>query len=301
MPRVARGIIAVGVAIAGVAGCAQVLGIESDRHLSAAPDTGVAPTTDAGSPEAAPPADVVTIDAAGLPSNFACLGDPVPPTPDGSVMVEFFLNNVSGASSSTTGTPVPGTLIHPCNKLDILCSSPFPGATTDDGGLALLSVPGGFDGYYEAISDAGYTPAVLSRTPALVDEYASQGVADISLLSAGAGLAGLQQDPSLSIAIVTVADCTSTPAENMVISVEEPGPNEQVVYLVNNLPNKGATKTDLASGSALIFNVPAGSLVVSASFATDGGLLMRQVTTIARQNWVTFVQLRPDQATVTPL
>ena len=297
--------VAIGLAIAivGIAGCASVLGIDSDRHVvEGPPDTGT-PVVDAGPPDTGPPADAGSgLDAAAIPTNWSCLADPEPTIPTGDLQLDIFFNDVGGNSSSstTTGTPVPDMLVHYCNKLDINCGNPSTDVLTDDGGVAHLIVPGGFDGYYEGISDAGYTPAILSRTPQISNEYSTQGVANIGLLTAGAGLAGVGQQPDLSIAIVTAADCTTTPAAGISFTVAAQAQGEEVVYLVNNLPTKGATQTDSQSGSALIFNVPPGTLTVSAAFA-DTGIPIRTVTTLGRQGWVTFIQIRPDQASHSPI
>ena len=48
---------------------------------------------------------------ASVPSNWACLQQPVPDKPDGSVQIEFFMNSASGNSSAgggDIGTPSPG-------------------------------------------------------------------------------------------------------------------------------------------------------------------------------------------------
>ena len=56
------------------------------------------------------------------------------------------------------------------------------------------------------------------------------------------------------------------------------------------------SQTDnLVSGTALIFNVPSGNLTVTASFAATGQAI-RTVSALAREGWVTYVDIRPDQA-----
>ena len=292
--RVARIGIAVFILICGIAGCATVLGVDADRHLVADPDGGRTPTTDDAAEDAG--------SFPGVPPIWECLNGASPPTPSGNVEVEFFFNNSSGNSSSgneDVGTPVPGADVHACNLLDVGCAYPFSDVVTNDGGVALLTVPAGFTGYYE-MQAANFTPTILSRTKQYTSEYQAQGVADLTLLSAGAGFAGVTQDPNLTIAIVTVFDCATNPAANITFAVPKAGPGEQVVYLLSNLPTQSATSTDIVSGSALIFNVPAGTLTVTAFFAATNEPI-RTVSAIAREGWVTYVDIRPDQATHPPI
>ena len=278
-------------------GCASVLGVESDRYL-VAPDTGASDTGTPG-PQGDAASDAGAGDGSAYPPGWECLGPPPPAVPSGNVQVKFLLSDVTNATSGSQGTPIAGADVHACAKLDTGCATPFADTTSDDAGAALVTLPGGFSGYFE-IHAANFTPAIVSRPPQYVSQTQQQGMADLSLLSAGAPLAGVTQDPNLSIAIVSALDCTTNPAEGIVFYVGSPGPGEQVVYLSNNLPSKSATQTDTASGSALIFNVPAGTLSVTAAFATTGTSI-RTVTSLARKNWVTLMVIEADQATRPPL
>jgi hypothetical protein len=281
--------------VAGIAGCATVLGIDADRHITLDPVDGQTPATDEAGDDAGP--------FPGVPANWACLNNPIPKKPTGSVQLEFFFNSASGNASSgngDVGTPVPGADVHACNLLDVGCQYPFSDQTTDDAGIAVETVPIGFSGYYE-MHATNFTPTILSRTPQYSSEYQSQGVANLTLLSAGAGFAGVTQDPNLSIALVTASDCTTTQAAGIVFSVPKPGPGETVVYLQNNLPTQSATETDSVSGTAMIFNVPpTETLTVTAFFAATNQPI-RTVSAIAREGWVTYVDIRPDQASHQPI
>jgi hypothetical protein len=293
--------------VLALAGCASLLGIDSDRYVAS--DEGGTPLEadvgDAGN--AGDAGDAAPHEAEPTwPAGWSCLNDPVPTAPSGNLELALTFTDVSNASTSgSEGTPVPGADVHACNKLDLSCASPFGDVTTDDAGVADLMVPGGFDGYFEMRAQ-GYTNAILQRTPILASESENQGVAEISLLAEAAPLANLTQNPSLSIALVTAEDCNANVAAGITFEVGSPGLNETVVYLLNNLPSQSATETDSVSGTALIFNVPSGALTVSASFAATK-IPIRTVTTIARAAdpdagvptpWVTYLQIRPDQATV---
>jgi hypothetical protein len=269
--------LAVVVAAGVAAGCSAVLGIDANRYVvESTPDSAV----DAGV--------------------WWCENAPVPDATPGSLKVEMFVNDVSSASSqnSFAGNPIPGASIQACTTLDISCATPISSATTNDAGIALITVPSDFSGYYQLMA-TGFTSAIASRTPQLSDESVQQGMADLALIAAGGGLAGVTADPMLATAIVSILDCNETPASNMVITVGAPGPTEKLVYLANSLPSKSATQTD-ATGSAIIYNATPGTLRLTASFAA-GNKLLRSATTLARVGWVTFVQIRLDQATREPI
>jgi hypothetical protein len=266
-------VVVTGVAMAGVAGgCAAVLGIDSDRHVVAsAPDAG----------------------------GWWCANDPVPDAAPGPFKVAMFVNDVSSASSANSfaGNPIVGAAVVACTTLDIACSTPIASATSNDAGIALITVPSSFSGYYQ-LTAAGFTSAIASRTPQLGDESVQQGMADLALIAAGGGLAGVTIKPNLATAIVSVLDCNEAPASNMLIQVDGPTAGEQLVYLADSLPSASATETD-STGSAIIYNVPAGTLRLTASFADQQPL--RSISTLARVGWVTFVQIRLDQSMRVPL
>ena len=232
-----------------------------------------------------------------MPPNWTCLQQPIPAAPAGTVEVEFVLTSGSGTAS------IAGAQVEACNLLDVGCQYPLSPATANNGGVALVTVPGGFSGYYEvnAVNASTFTPAILSRPRQLSSEYAPQSLVTASQLQSAASFVGVTQDPNLGSAVVTVLDCTSTPAAgiNLVIGGAT-GEGEQIVYLENNVPSQVATQTDRVSGSALIFNVPSGTLTVTASFAATGQAILT-ISPIAREGWVTYVEVRPDQATHQPI
>ena len=292
-------LIAMGGGVAFFVGCSAVLGIESDRHFAQAVEAG----DDTGAPDSdiSDTSETSTI-ADAAPSRWACLSDPVPAPAGDSVQSKWHFTDVSTAKNGVNGRPIAGVEIHACTKLDITCGIeaglPGSGGISDDAGAVILSVPGAFDGYYEVHAD-NYTPGIISRAEALSNESVSQGLVDINLLAASAQLAGFTQDPNLAIAIVSVSDCASAIADGVVVEVGSPAPNEPVVYFVNSLPSKSATETDKQAGSAIIFNVPLGTLTVSTKVASNQSPI-RTVSALTRKDWITFVQIRPDQAVVTP-
>ena len=268
-------------------GCSAVLGIESDRHVvvKGETDSGAAVVADAGSDS-------------GVPANWACIDQLPTAAATTPVQLKLFVNDVSTASTNFAGTPIALAEVRACGTLDLVCASPLATATSDDGGIAVLTVPPQFRGYYE-LSANGYTPSLISRPPQNDSEYSQQGVANLTLIALGGQLAGVTADPNLGLAIVSVIDCDNAPAANMIIDVGEQGPGEKIVYLDKSLPTAAAKATD-STGSALVYNAQPGTLTVTAKFA-DTGRTVRSISTLARSKWVTYVQIRLDQATHSPV
>ncbi len=275
--------------VAAIVGCASVLNIDSDRHVDDTADSST-PVDGSMMDTAAPDAGV---DASSWPPGWTCLDNPVPTTPSGNVRLQLHFDDVS------TNGPVVGADVHACEQLDIPCLHPFGGVITDDSGTALLTVVGGFNGYYEF--DAGsFNATLLSRVPQYSDESGQQGMPDAVTISSAYQLAGVTQDTTLGTAIVSVSDCMGNTAGGVAFAVANLGAKGQLFYLKNSLPTMGETQTEAASGSALIFNVPIGTLTITASYFSTQQTL-RIVSTYARQGWVTQVQIRPDQATHQPI
>ena len=300
-----RIVVVVCASLAGVAGCATLLGIDSDRHLAGAGGDGAGPTEDAGPP---PGEDA---------GPFGCLNNPPPPVPDASLEILWFFNNAADIPTTATGNnagpPIPGLTIHACATLDPGCMSPLTAnATTDDAGLVLLKgIPPAFTGYYE-LQAPGFNNTLLSRPPEYHSEYQSQALAPADLIAAGGSFVGITQDPNLAFAVVAAFDCDtsatgSTPAGGIEYDLTgTTGQGEQVVYLVKNTPSLSATQTDSTSGTAIIFNIPVqdagvSSVAFNAIFAATGEAFQQGIIALVRQNWITYVNVKPSQAAWTPI
>ena len=68
-----------------------------------------------------------------------------------------------------------------------------------------------------------------------------------------------------TVRIVSVIDCKLAPASGMLIDVGDPAPTEKTIYFDKSLPSASAKTTD-GTGSAIIFNVPVGTLALTARF-----------------------------------
>jgi hypothetical protein len=310
--RVARAVwVGVCALIAGAAGCASVLGIDADRHVGESDAATLDEVTlDAGTnAEAGPYANV--------PPNWQCLNN-APPGKDAGpvVQVQFQFESASGNSSTVQGnqgTPVPGVSVHACNTLDVGCLSPITSnSISDDAGMATVKVPEAFTGYYE-LKAPNFLNSILARPAQYHSEYQLQGLAPASLVAVGGDFVGIKQDPNSGFVVISALDCGPVPAAGVTFTIEgNVGPNEQVIYLANNLPTTGATQTDSVSGAALVFNVPvvqsddaggstAATLTLRASFASTGQEI-KTVSALVRasQQWMTYVDIRPDQSAWAP-
>jgi hypothetical protein len=282
-------VVAGGVGAVSLGGCSEVLGIQADRYLAeAGPPESDASTMDAPV-EAAPPP----------PPGWQCIDDPPPPPPTGTKQVKYLVNDVSGmhTSGSFVGTPVVGATLQACDRLDFQCQMPMSPTTTDDAGIAFLTVPGGFDGFYQVTANA-YAPSLVVRAPQIHDEYSQMPLVSANTLALGEQVVGVMQDPNNAIGVATVQDCSSNPAPGVTVEIATPTPNEKLVYFQDTLPTTTATSTD-KTGTAMIFNVPPGTLTVTAYL--PGHRPIRTVSASMRAGWVTFVQVRLDQSDVLPL
>jgi hypothetical protein len=275
---------------AAAGGCSSLLGIESDRYLAASDSA----TIEAAGDDAGADAPDVTVE----PPGYACLNDPVPSPAPAPLELAFFLNDVSSASSadSFAGSPLVGATAMACSTLDLTCAHPITSGTSNDGGIAILGgLPSGFDGYYQ-VQAPNYPSAILARPHLLQSEQVEQGLVSNTVLTVGPALVGVTQDPNNTIAIVSVFDCSSATASGITVSIGAPAPNEKLFYFENSLPTAAATSTD-STGSAIIFNVPPGTIAVTATLPNSTQTLPT-MTAITRVGWVSFVAIRPYQATV---
>jgi hypothetical protein len=263
-------IVAAAFGVAALAACSAILGVESDRYVA---------TTDGGD------------DAGGGGPDWSCLGAPTPDAGTGVVTVKFFLNDVTTAQSSGSfaGDAIVDASLQACNKLDFSCGKPLLETSTDDGGIAFAQVPAGFDGYYE-VRATDFPPSILKRSPQIASESIMQGLANSSLIALGASFAQVDVDSGLAFVVVTAADCQTNPAPGVTFQVAPLGEKEKLVYLENSLPSPSATETDF-TGSAIVYNVPAGTVSLTGTIAATGAPLPT-VSAIARDGWATFIQVR---------
>jgi hypothetical protein len=202
--------------------------------------------------------------------------------------MHIFFNDATNAQSSTSfeGSPIVGAKVHWCLRLDLNCAQPSADVITDNAGIARFNVPGGFDGYYE-LRGTGFSPFIFALPPQFVGETFQGGIVDGKTMTLAGQLVGIEQNATLSQAVVSAVDCNSIAAPGVVFDIKG-GPNARLVYLSNSLPSLAATQSD-ETGSAFVFNVSPGTFEVTSTLI-DGSKFIRKGTSLTRSGWVTFMQ-----------
>jgi hypothetical protein len=270
------------VLVVAFAGCQSVLGLEGERHL--ADDAGTALTE----------SETTYAAEAGADGDWTCLDTPIAAVTDATFGTTLTLRDAASIDGQVrfSGTPVAGASVKACARLDLDCASPL-GATTSDGpGDASLTVPRGYDGYYEAVG-AGFVPTLYATTRARADERFWVTLIKEEFIGLFTSIVGIEHDPATGMAVLLAEDCATRAASGVTFELSPVGGGSKLVYLVNTLPSITATSTD-ATGGAVMFDAPPGVLVVTAKL---GGRTLRTMSTVIRSGWVTVIQVRADEAT----
>ncbi|HTQ46428.1 MAG TPA: hypothetical protein VMI75_26915 [Polyangiaceae bacterium] len=202
-----------------------------------------------------------------------CVGHVTTPTanPTGTVMTVAL-------SDEGTGAPIAGASVNLCAPNLGLPCVPISSGTTDDAGLASVTIPAtqytpGPTGFIY-IDDGGVYPSILywnfpMSEPNVYLVGPGLTTFDVSLLS---GALNVSVDQSRAIVGVRAFDCDSVPSPGVRFDVTPSDPDTRVFYTKGQNLDLTATETD-AYGVALVVNVPvdAGSVTVTAKPAALGG------------------------------
>lgn len=224
------------------------------------------------------------------------------------------------AADYFSGAPVAGVSVSACASMDIACSPPaVPPVKTDPEGGATLNVPlqpsnmlsSGYSGYLlldPPTGDGGaadYVPSLLFATfPVTEPQYDLTGhrggnpeIANGSIpmatrdefLNALPKLLGTTQDPSLGAVGVYVSDCLTSPAADVRISIDSPADAGLEVRYVG-----GGSATSAKYGAGVIFNVPPGSIMLTAT-PLDLGKPASRATAFVQAGAITGVEMTPTE------
>jgi hypothetical protein len=255
---------------APLAGCSGVLGIESDRTLE--DDNQVT-----------------------LAEQWRCLEDAAPAGSDASMVKQTL--HFYDVTIPKMGKSVPGLSVRACPRIDFDCALPVSETVVSDAeGLAVVSVPSGFNGYYEAFGASSYQPYIIAEEEIHADSYADIPVASLAVAAAYAGAAGAKLEEGMGELLMTVRDCGGVPAAGTSFDVNARGASveeDELIYLVNSLPTPGATETDV-SGAAVIFNLAPGAVNATA-LLSDGGVEIASRSALIRGGWETQMRFYPAQ------
>jgi hypothetical protein len=224
--------------------------------------------------------------------NYACVGvfpDPVPTSEE----IDYTFRVVTFLSEGN----VPDITVNACALDDVDCETPIDTATSDEDGLATVTLPttdGAFDGYLEIeddmllptlvffnppISEAPFGPPNILVLPLETWEGFYDAVAVTPI--AERGQLGLQ-----------ALECPLTPGAGMSFEADTDDIESDAVYIINSIPSLAADATDF-SGLAGIFNVPVGPITVT---GTVDGQEIGTATAFIRAGTLSEVAIYPTPA-----
>jgi hypothetical protein len=240
---------------------------------------------------------------------WACLSAPneIPnPTEHVAVTVTAFdaLQNVTTSPVSdlipVTYSAVSGASIAACPILQPTCPSPVANATANDAGVATMSLPDSFSGFFK-LSASGYLPSatypgnLLAGAATESIPTAMLAIAELNELSAVLGVPVYSDvDSGVGSAFFLAYDCFDHHAAGVTFTLasDAGGPNTVQWYSINTVPSTNATATD-SLGAGGVVNVPVGSLRVTATIAATGQVLgtVNPIVT-AGSTTLSFVRVR---------
>lgn len=267
---------AFGALVLALSGCSDVLGIESERTLD---DRGNELT---------------------LPAEWSCLGEAVPAASSAAMLTQTL--HFYDVTVSSMGQPISGLTVRACPRIDFDCATPISAAvTSNEGGIAAVSVPTGFNGYYEVSGRAGYQPYIVVESTIRENATTDVPVAPLQISAAYASAAGTTLDDQKGILLMTIRNCDDVAVPGVSFDVSSsgavPAPSK-LIYLVNSLPTGNAQATD-SSGAAVIFNIAPGAINATAK-ASDGTFTIATRSGPIRAGWETQLHFYPDQLEKAP-
>lgn len=213
---------------------------------------------------------------------FGCLGQPIPSgAPD-----RVTLGGMAQTLNGTTLVPASGVTVAALDADNASITS----AVTDGSGAYSLSLATGghpLDMYLRA-SLSGDRDTTLFPPTALYEDSNAGYILIVtqSDFDFAAQLSGVTQSSSKGVVGIDVIDCAGHALAGATVSTS---PGGTVVYVSNGMPDTSATSTD-TSGVAIVFNVPAGEVTVS---ATVNGMTLRSHAVNAIAGVTTTTAIRP--------
>lgn len=258
--RVRHGIYAVATMAVLIAGLAQCSVIVDANRTQCSTDSDCA----ARGPEFA--GSVCAESVCQESTSWACLATPaVAPVTGTQFKVSFLVRD------AVTQRPKVGLSVRLCRRLDVACVDAVSSVVTvDEQGNAAFQVDAGFNGY--ARFDGGdslpgmyfFNPPVERDTMGIVISLSSPATA------AGlASLTGVTLESDRGIVLLSVVDCTGTPASGIVLASTQQDARARTFYSQQGFPSAMATTTD-DSGYGGIVNASPGTITFSALLEQNG-------------------------------
>jgi len=217
-------------------------------------------------------------------SAWSCLDAP-PPTPARRSTVTYTVTLVD----SVTNAPPAGLSVQACDDVDVTCSRPATSKTGPGAdGRVRLSMPQGFDGFFEILSDTTlptrlYTDGTLSAD---ADGATLELIDEMSVVSL-ASVVGVELRADSGLVLARAFNCK----EELTSGVEFSNDTGGVVFaFIDGLPIETATTG--AEGLVVFANVPKGFTFIEGAVAGTGRL-MGSTTAEVRPGYVIYADVRP--------
>jgi hypothetical protein len=219
-------------------------------------------------------------------AHWGCVGGFTWPAPSTSANVTFTVR----ATAFTTGLPFADATIRACARADLACDAPLGTALTGPDGLAALSVPAGFNGYFDATAADTLESLVYVAWPLTSDTTydLSLGPYDLykMLVTSGGGVV----NDNLGALFVYTRDCLGADAPGVELEIQ-PRDVADGFYFVNGSPvsQQTSTSTDAIGGFS---NVDAATITLTAKLA-GATQTIATTTALVRIKTLTYVTLTP--------
>jgi hypothetical protein len=262
------------------AGCAQVLGIVTDRYVvEAGASDGVGDEGDAGP--------------------WGCLSNP-PETLDPSenvavsVLVYDPTKSITNASAVDGGsdlvvvsyTPIPGVSVTACPLFSSSATCGAGAQLTNDAGIAQFNLNGGFNGYFlltgpTLVPSSFYPGQLVTGLTEATDPTVMLNYATASALGESLGVpVALDAGGTLGNVIMSIFDCNDRHGAGVVFTLSQSITQTLLYYISDGLPSTTATETtNYGTGGAN--NVPQGSLTITATLSATAKPLGTAVVSIS--------------------
>ncbi len=194
-------------------------------------------------------------------------------------------------------SPLPGTAIEACTSLDPMCASPnTPEISTDDAGVAHLSVLGSFVGVYRISRPDSFPQIYYPGRLVAGEPRVTYPVSAVAYKTFGMLGGALRVDTNRDVTggdghlIVTANDCEDRQMPGIAIDLTNVRAGLSF-YLQDNFPNPMATQTD-SHGAAVFINVREGNVTIQATRVLDHRLI-GTMNVYVHSGTITFVDIRP--------
>jgi hypothetical protein len=247
-----------------------------------------------------PDADVPEV---ALPPGWECVGNTrQPPVTKPQVQLTVTVSDLFQPARTINDAVV----VRICRRLDVSCASPVSAAFHPDlMGHAQFMVDAGFDGYVEvlpAVDPPQYAPTLIFFSQPLNDDLVNPStqllpLAELPGLVMATG-GGTMLDATLGAVFFRAANCSRTPAKEIMFSVDLMAPETHRFYTVGGFPTQMTMWTD-PSGLGGFINLPTGIRAITGTRQADG-LVVATTAVLVRPGYFTYGLLAPLPFPPTP-